>query len=1194
MSIITNFALPEEGGDFDTEGTMVSEDFGSREIITLEEFNERFGIDFVVASGMEWDEEELSNLHLHWDPVTEFYNTCHLPEGPGGGRFCSGPDSQARLGGRLRDPDGVGRRIAPDADIPRGPRQSSLIDPNEGTKEFDGLRGYDDKGKPVPGSDAWLEAHNIAPDIFKNRPYVKFEPVPNEPAIVEAYKEFPHAQGFFLKKVTDENQNGGYIMIKNPAPGSPHGIVSPQIRPNEGIITDPGNRARKEGLVRRAKETLASYQELKDTGNYKGFISEREQEVKAAELNLKRIQKATPEKIREAAEKDLDLAKAASAAARKSGDPVKIAEAKKELTKARRDYNNEVKKANNFDQEIELWNANRRVEGAKNRLEAAKKDPEAALDLAIRQTQRSVERKEKAFKKTASKYTFAPRTEASRIDVHQDPQNIKNLTQGKGRIYFAMEGAIKNDAILTAIRKEDPTAAVVNVPSVTLWQGKGGTEGEVAWFAKKYGKGREIVLVPDADGVVNPAVTSQANALAGSLRIFGADNVLVAFPPVKPGTKRVVEKFNLPSGVSEERKGVDDHLGAGRGSLGQLQYQGATKTPSYELKHLAKAEGGKVNKNAVQNLEKSLAAISAIAGPEGSAQMSKKMIASAGDLKVTSAYDSTRKLKELGIVDIEFVFDPTSLSRRRRVRHPDMTDTRLDELVRRKIIKEPNFDEPYTDISLDEAPIITIKDPKYIIKASDIETGVLADRPNWNPPKNYKGWTSAVTGKTGTLGNSKIGGSENTRRVSLETKKKQVSISKGKVRRLQTSDRTIRTAAGAAYYSKLYGIPLKPGDPIPILQASALTSLQYIPESEEALLEYYSYLEQEAVEFYNKCHNPEDGRFCETEGGEGAARREVEAPSPKNWPEESGREVKQISRSLLGRKTVDGVPSRYVYEVATKNGGKLRLYDVDGVVKEADAKSMLNAQAKMHELYPMRPAKNIIATNSKHLSRLTGVDETRTLALTFPEIAANGNLSRYTFVNSIRINKDIKGDANSGYIMKSAGRGNTKDGTYNVIHEYGHHVDFARHYNSGKVSPIRSYSDRNLRKNLSRYGNESRIEAYAEAFADWHYTNGQTRNPATIALAEDENWYRANALRASASSEGDNLGEYMSNDHGHSLLSFQTEESNDKESEDLTDEEFEAFLKTLKVKDRTKIVGIRDTDHGPEVIGNIEEEEGQD
>ncbi|MDP9224729.1 MAG: DUF3854 domain-containing protein [Actinomycetota bacterium] len=131
---------------------------------------------------------------------------------------------------------------------------------------------------------------------------------------------------------------------------------------------------------------------------------------------------------------------------------------------------------------------------------------------------------------------------AKRIDVH--PWGRSRLSGAK-RIFFAIEGCIKADAILTA------GEAVFSVPSVTLWDAE-----ELEEVASRYLLGPLVVIVPDADAFL----PEKKQVLTQSLlcRTFLSDhcgvNAIVAAPP--------------PEGLPEI-KGVDDFLVAG-GDLDDL------------------------------------------------------------------------------------------------------------------------------------------------------------------------------------------------------------------------------------------------------------------------------------------------------------------------------------------------------------------------------------------------------------------------------------------------------------------------------------------------------------------------------------------------------------------------------------------------------------------------------------------------
>jgi hypothetical protein len=53
------------------------------------------------------------------------------------------------------------------------------------------------------------------------------------------------------------------------------------------------------------------------------------------------------------------------------------------------------------------------------------------------------------------------------------------------------------------------------------------------------------------------------------------------------------------------------------------------------------------------------------------------------------------------------------------------------------------------------------------------------------------------------------------------------------------------------------------------------------------------------------------------------------------------------------------------------------------------------------------------------------------------------------------------------------------------------------------------YNNPDIKAGLSIYGATDYREAYAEAFADWHGTNGKTKNIAAIAYAKHQGWVSA-------------------------------------------------------------------------------------
>jgi hypothetical protein len=168
--------------------------------------------------------------------------------------------------------------------------------------------------------------------------------------------------------------------------------------------------------------------------------------------------------------------------------------------------------------------------------------------------------------RTKAKYILlgAKRGDNQRIDLH--PLALDRIKQAS-RVFFALEGCPKNDAIVSA------GEAVFSVPSVTLWNPR-----EVGLFAREYLPGKLVIVVPDADWYDNPQVDRQALLVRTCLRTEGVQAEIAA-PPVEEGVPQCECK---PVGrITTETtcdmcggylKGGDDWLGAG-GTLDSLTVQ---------------------------------------------------------------------------------------------------------------------------------------------------------------------------------------------------------------------------------------------------------------------------------------------------------------------------------------------------------------------------------------------------------------------------------------------------------------------------------------------------------------------------------------------------------------------------------------------------------------------------------------------
>lgn len=623
---------------------------------------------------------------------------------------------------------------------------------------------YDAKGKPIPGTDSWRDAHGISKQVWDTRPMTRWTDS-KDPLFDEVYKDFPPNQKRFAKKIA--GQSSGFIMERKAVPGAVEAgfePLTPQARPDIKIVTDGRTKAKAERELRGAIIRAETVNNPSFTGA--DVIAERQARVNRAKTEVTRIKTGQYEEITQKALDNKDLAQAKFDKAKKTGDPVKIDAAKKAFNEAdwaAKDAKR-VSKLLEKDPGRAIKIAEQEQDRAEKALGIAKADPEKAVKNVREYAADQIIVKQEKIQNVAVKYVFPPgEGSASRIEAHQDAQNLKNLTQGNGKVYFIMEGNIKADAALTQIKKEDPKAAVVSVPSVTAWPDK-----ETNWVAKTYLQGRDVILVPDSDGVNNPAVTMQAVKLAGKLRSNGVDNVLVAAPPlVKIRGKLSVETLHYPTGAEDHRKGLDDHLGLGKGTLGDLTFSD-TPLPKFNLTELSKAN--KIRRQSVPNSNKSLEAISALAGERGAGKISHKSIEQYSGLASSSVNDSVKQLEKMGLIKVHHIFDPKLLGQGRRVQVLEYDE--IKRITKKAGAKMPNLDIKYVDdVNNHEiSPIIEILDNKFITR-----TG-----PSYNLASKYKNLkTSKGTPKPGATGAIKPG------------------------------RRTVQTAEGA----KLYNLPI--GSTIP-------------------------------------------------------------------------------------------------------------------------------------------------------------------------------------------------------------------------------------------------------------------------------------------------------------------------------------------------------------------------------------------
>lgn len=594
---------------------------------------------------------------------------------------------------------------------------------------------FTSKGKPLPGTDAWLDAHNIAREVFESRPYFRFEQgteFADLPAEIQDLYQGEDSARRQLNKVMA--QSDGYIMVRKSPPGTVEEGIVPQIRPDDKIVTNFGAKKYRERIVASAKKRVEEMENL----DKEGVVALQKERIEKAKSRLEAAGDMTKEKYMAPALERVGAAEDALKEAKNSGDQAAIDEAKQKLNSAKANVKSLQKKADyafgpNGEKTEEYRavvaeNERKNIRNAERKLEKYMADPVGAIVNEQENARENLKIAEAQLDKASVKYVFPPgEGKAGRVNAHM-AENVKRLVEGKGRVYLAMEGNIKEDSLLTAVMAEgDETSAVISVPSVTLWRNE-----DMKAIAGAHLRGREVVLIPDADGINNPRVRNEARAMQTMLEGMGA-KVVVAYPPIPlidgkpiedPDDPKSLLLFEQtisgsPTGVVEPLKGVDDYLGVGRGhpeakgTLGNLSVQ-ERRVPKIDLDELHGAQGSGISTQARPNAEKALSALSNVLGPVGSGRVGTKMLAAAmGDFNSNgkAASRSMEYLEKDGHIKIEHIFDPDELKRGRRVMHPDMTEDRVDSLVKAGVIERPSFgdeDSRPVDLGYEEVPVVTI------------------------------------------------------------------------------------------------------------------------------------------------------------------------------------------------------------------------------------------------------------------------------------------------------------------------------------------------------------------------------------------------------------------------------------------------------------------------------------------------------
>lgn len=674
----------------------------------------------------------------------------------------------------------------------------------------EGIEGNTRTGRPLPKSIGgvpirdWLKLHGISEEVAKTRGYVGFERTPRKPdnwgsmtkkekdAWIAANEDpvlAEQAVGQSLQDVKNvADQNSGVLIPRSPIPGSPWGPIDAQVRPSTGIIS----RAAR-GDINKALAYNAQAPGWTEGVLVGGRLVEKDGTVKLVgakktDISGKKLSELTPQEYR-----SLSTAQRhALLLSERLGVP---------LNELPRSFNELT------DEQVKPLTPND-VFGSKY------------LFPSGTNTQFPPDRE----------IGWKGLKQAKRVELNPDPVNVENFMNGTGRVYIALEGNLKADALVTAIKERGLGESVISVPSVTLWatenipgnvlKRKGWPEelgstgpngnpgGELTWVVKNHLQGREVVIVADADAVDNDAVRNQSNAIAARLLSQGAGRVVFAAPPLD-ADGHVIK--GVATGIAakpkEDLKGVDDYLGAGKlagvnPTLDKLAYTDR-RVPDIKLDPATLSnKDGKVGLrvDALANVENTLKALSRIAGPIGVARLGRDALGGAIGRTETAAEDSINLLVQNGLIKKQ----KASVTDRNSPEYISMPELR--NMVRNGVLRPPidpatrkplklptaenwtpEFEKTFRDL-VSRPP----KENRYVVEATDEETGETRKRINTVPSQEAYIYTILNEGhRSQDLGTKSLGEIES---------------------RQSDGVRRVATAEGAAFFGLPIGAVIPPAD----------------------------------------------------------------------------------------------------------------------------------------------------------------------------------------------------------------------------------------------------------------------------------------------------------------------------------------------------------------------------------------------
>lgn len=246
-----------------------------------------------------------------------------------------------------------------------------------------------------------------------------------------------------------------------------------------------------------------------------------------------------------------------------------------------------------------------------------------------------------------------------------------------------------------------------------------------------------------------------------------------------------------------------------------------------------------------------------------------------------------------------------------------------------------------------------------------------------------------------------------------------------------------------------------------------------------------------------------DGKFTDGEEG-GSIGKALKALGDAAPPGRQYKEVKNMSPIVDACPEIDGVAT-CGGAITTKlsDGTKLGIYDVDkNDLSSTQKKDIIDSLGDLKERYPgASPVTKIVLRGSKQVSDELGFGlgaGVMAWVSSDDQSVINVNAGHWMFEPGGEAQKYRPGKDMPSVKYASPVR-------FTLFHEFGHLFDYTKNGEPGS-STQSLYDNPSIKSHLSEYGQTASPEAYADAFADWHLSNGYTENPASIAYAEHEGW----------------------------------------------------------------------------------------